>query len=145
MDQTDQGLSGPWRASGMEVAPVLVAEASLAETGICVCRRRRNQVAALDDDPAPLAPPELPLRQGGQGAPARRADPLVVSDRRAGALVAEPELPLHRDQVLRVHARGEGRAAPPAPGGLLGAADRLVEARADLCRSLEDVEQLPER
>src|SRR5262245_5856846 len=144
MDRTDQGLSRPWRASGMEVAPVLVAEGSLAETGICVCRRRRNAVAALDDDTAPLAPPELPLRQGGEGAPARRADPLIVSDGRVGTLVAEPELLLDGDQVLRMHARGERRAAAPAPRVFLGGAHRLVEARADLCRALKDVKELPE-
>src|SRR5262249_50494964 len=101
--------------SGMEIAPVLLAERALTETGIGMSGGRRLPVAALDDEAAPLAPPELPLRQGGQGAPARRADPLVVPDRRVGALVPEPELPLHGDQVLCVHARREGRAAPPAP------------------------------
>src|SRR5262249_48983569 len=132
-------------SSGMEVARVLVAEGAFAETWIGVCRSRREPVAALDDDAAPLAPPEPPLRQGGQCAPARRADPLVMLDGRVGTLVAEPELSLDRDQVLRVHARREHRAAAPAASEFLGGADSLVEARADLCGALEDVEELPER
>src|SRR5262249_17272015 len=131
--------------SGMEVAPVLVAQGPLAETGICVGRGRRLPVAALDDDAAPLVPPELPLCQGGEGAPTGGADPLVVADRRVGALVAEAELALDRDQVLRVHARRERGAAPPAASELLGGADRLIEPCADLRRALEDVKQLAER
>src|SRR5262245_52642590 len=131
--------------SGMEIAPVLLAEGALTETRVCVRGGRRLPVAALDDDAAPLVSPELPLCQGGEGAPTGRADPLVVPDRRVGALVAEAELPLDRDQVLRVHARREGGAAPPAASELLGGADRLVEPCADLCRTLEDVEQLAER
>src|SRR5262245_8145015 len=129
----------------MEISPVLLAEGALTETRVGMSGGRGLPVAALDDDAATLAPPEPPLCQGGEDAPARRADPLVVPDRRVGALVAEAELPLDRDQVLRVHARRERCAAPPAASKLLGGADGLVEARADLCRTLEDVEQLAER
>src|SRR4029453_4167933 len=78
--------------SGMEIALVLLAERPLAEARVGVRRRRRLPVAALDHDPAPLMPPQLPLRQREQCAPARGADPLVVPDRWIGALVGEPKL-----------------------------------------------------
>src|SRR5262249_56958359 len=83
--------------SGMEISLVLLAEGALTETRVGVGGGRRLPVAALDDDAATLAPPEPPLRQGGEDAPARRADPLVVPDRPGGALVAAGARPLDRD------------------------------------------------
>src|SRR5262245_8640322 len=93
--------------SGMEIVAVLLAKRAVTEARIGVGRRRRPPLAALDHNPTAFASPEPSLRQRGQGAPARRTYPLVVLDGRIGTLVAEPELLLDRDQVLRVHAGRE--------------------------------------
>src|SRR5262245_15166329 len=79
--------------------------------------------------------------QAEQGAPAAWADLLVVF----GAvlhLVCEAELPLDDLEVAHHHRR-RVRATAAATLRLVAAAARvLVEADADLRRSLEDVEQL---
>src|SRR5262245_55220383 len=131
--------------SGMEIVPILVAERAMTEARVGMGRCDRRSVAARDHDAAALAPPEPSLRQRGQGAPTGRTDPLVVLDSRVGTLVAEPELLLDRDQVLRVHAGRERRTAAPASRRLAGGPDRLVEARAELRRPLKHVEELAER
>src|SRR5262249_55532714 len=69
--------------SGMEISPVLLAEGALTETRVGMSGGSRLPVAALDDDAATLAPPEPPLRQGGEDAPARRPAPPPLPPPRA--------------------------------------------------------------
>src|SRR5690606_10689358 len=93
---------------------------------------------------APATPPQEPLRHGERRPPAGRADPLVVLDVAAGNLVPVAEPALDLDEILHVHARGERVPAAPALRLLALAPDLLVEADAELRRTLEDVEELAE-
>src|SRR5690606_505113 len=114
----------------------LAAERALAEPGVDVAGHR-DRLAGGERRAAAAPAPQEPLRHRQRGAPAGRADPLVVLRRAAGDLVAVAEPALDLDQILDVHARGERVAAAAAARGLGGAADVLVEADAELGGPLE--------
>src|SRR5207253_3102749 len=87
--------------------------------------------------------PQPPLRHRQQRPPALRTDPLIML-RLALDLVAVAELALDRDKILDVHLRGEFEAAAAALRLLALRRHLLVEADADVGRTLEDVEELAE-
>src|SRR6185312_2023638 len=88
--------------------------------------------------------PARALRQAEDGAAASRADLLVVAGA-ARELVAEAEVMLDGDEVAD-HRRGRVGGVAAGTARLLAArAGVLVEADAELRRTLEDVEELAER
>src|SRR5215471_14964572 len=80
-----------------------------------------------------LLAPCAALRQTEQRAAAARAHLLIVVRSLRGIhLVAEPEIPLDRDQIRHHHRRRVRTPATPAPRLLPSRAGVLVEADADL-------------
>src|SRR4051812_30577587 len=90
-----------------------------------------------------VLPPERPLRQPEERAAAPRADVLIVAA--AGQLVAKTQLLLDGREVAHHQLRRIRLPAAPARGLRRSSAGVLVEADAELRRSLEHVKELAER
>src|SRR5690606_17258702 len=112
----------------VKVLRVLAAQRALAGAAVDVTGHRQRRAAGVEDLAAAATSPKEPLGGGEGGAATGRAYPLVMTDVVARDLVPVAELFFDRDQVLHVHARGEGVAAAAAMGRFAGAADILVEA-----------------
>src|SRR5262249_17942113 len=103
----------------------------------CSIRFRRTLVQSF--------PPHRPLRQAKQCAAALGADLLIMLDAWPIHLVTESELFLDDSQIANHHRRCEWLTASLALRLLRSFARILVETHAELCRPLEEMEELAER
>jgi hypothetical protein len=87
---------------------------------------------------------ESQLRGRQRDALAGGAKPLPASGRTFDSVI-ESQLREHAPQIVNLHLRSEARAAACAVRPFVLVPRVLVQLHAELCRTLEDVEELPER